>query len=190
TSVSGWNGRTQVVLLDFDTYTNVVREGIDTGTNEHVYTQEERDGIQARLEALYHGPNANPNDPSTWWFRVAFVQKGANESLADAELRARALAISANTPPGQSQSYNPDGVFAYEYFNRPRVEEDGSEQPGGVSNEVDFRNLSFGGEVLVQANGLEANQPTDSQSWIMASSTIAAHEVGHMMGLRHADAFG
>src|SRR5207244_3594286 len=132
TTVSAWNGRAQVVLLDFDSYTNVVRPGIDTGTNEHVYTQEERQGVQGRLEAIYHGPNANPNHPSTWGYPVYFVQAQPGESVADAAQQAHDLSMATGG----------DGVFAYEYFNRPRVEDDGSEAPGGVSNEVDYRNLS------------------------------------------------
>ena len=52
------------VLLDFDSYTNVYIPGVDTNTNEHVYTPAERDAIQARLEMLYHGPD--PDDPSPY----------------------------------------------------------------------------------------------------------------------------
>src|SRR5262249_19634564 len=55
-----WNGRTQVVFLDFDSQT-------DPG--EHLYSQAERDAIQARLVAAYVGP-----DPSHPWFHFQFTQ--------------------------------------------------------------------------------------------------------------------
>src|SRR5262249_57550793 len=55
-----WNGLTQVVFLDFDS---------DTVAGEHVYTQTERDAIQARLVADYVGP-----DPANPWFHFQFTQ--------------------------------------------------------------------------------------------------------------------
>ena len=58
---TAYNGRVQWVLLEFAAFT-------DTG--EHVYSQAERDQVQARLEEDYHGPGGAA-DP---WFHVYFTQ--------------------------------------------------------------------------------------------------------------------
>jgi Ca2+-binding RTX toxin-like protein len=66
--------------------------------------------------------------------------------------------------------------------------------PGGSSNDLDFRNLNFGGEAFVNITPLlgGAGEPAaTSDNFIGLTSTVAAHEVGHLSaGLRHADAFG
>jgi hypothetical protein len=174
-----WNGRTQTVYLDFDSKTQ---------PNDHVYTQAERDAIQARLAADYHGPAATA-DPNTWWFHVAFTQ---------------------SMPAGV-----PNVDYVTVYFNQPRADSsDGPSGVGGDSSEIDFGNRSFGGwaSVSVKLTDPEtgvvttliggvgqppeynsadtADQSWQNDNWVRASSWIAAHEVGHLMGLRHADSFG
>jgi Ca2+-binding RTX toxin-like protein len=151
-----WNGVTQVVYLNFDTYT-------DPG--EHAYTQAERDAIQARLVADYIGP-----DPAHPWFHFQFTQ----------------------TQPA-----------AYPYsqlnFNQtPLNSEDTGQLTGGFAYELDFRNLNQGTAdnpsfASIQVNGIlgAPNQPPDtSDNWVALSSKIAAHELGHLVGLLHTDAFG
>jgi hypothetical protein len=54
------NSTTQVVYLDFDS---------DQDPGEHIYTQEERNSIQAVVSANYLGP-----DPSNPWFNFSFTQ--------------------------------------------------------------------------------------------------------------------
>jgi Ca2+-binding RTX toxin-like protein len=149
----GWNGLTQVVFLDFDTYT-------DPG--EHVYTPAERAGIQARLEADYIGP-----DPAHPWFHFQFTQ----------------------TVPAS-------GPFARLNFNQtPNVPD---QETGGFAYELDFRNLNRGTDdnpsfASIQVNGIlgAPNQPPDTtENWVALSEKIAAHELGHLVGLLHTDAFG
>src|SRR5262249_18846888 len=123
--------------------------------------------IQARMEALYHGPAPNP---ANWWFPVVFTQSAS-----------------------QAASLAGGNAYATIFFNRPRIAEDGSEQPGGQSTEVDYRNQSFAGEANVQVNGIlgGTGQAADtSANWVMASANVAAHELAHMLGVRHADAYG
>src|SRR5262249_12867676 len=153
---------------------------------EHVYTAAERSAIQGRLEQDYHGP-ADTSDPATWWYHVAFTQSTATIPLGTA--------------------------YATVYFNEPR-HEGGTDQPGGDSSEIDFGNRSFGGWASVSLPVVDPNtaqvisliggpgQPPEFNSantadqswandnWVRGSSWTAAHEVGHLMGLRHADAFG
>jgi hypothetical protein len=174
-----WNGRTQTVFLDFDSKTLPA---------DHQYTAAERNAIQARLESDYHGPAAT-SDPSTWWFHVAFTQ----------------------TKPAGVQNVD----YVTVYFNQPRSSGgEGSPGVGGDSSDIDFGNRSFGGWASVDVKTTDPvtnvvttliggpGQPpefnsanTSDQSWlndnwVRASSWIAAHEIFHLMGGRHADAFG
>jgi len=133
------NGRTQVVLLDFDSRTEA---------GEHVYTATERAAILAGLNSIYAG------------FQVSFV----------------------TSAPAR-------GEYATVFFNQSRA--DG--QPGGDSSEIDFGNRNLGGTAIVQVNGLlglPGGPEATSANFIPASTWMAAHELGHLMGLRHADAFG
>ncbi|MEZ6136871.1 MAG: PKD domain-containing protein [Pirellulaceae bacterium] len=175
---------TQWVLLDFDSAT-------DTSLGEHVYTPDERDAIQANLSSVYHGPNADPADPSSWWFNVAFTQ-----NLADV----------ASLPS--------DGYVTILFNETPSFG-----RPGGEASEVDLGNLNLGGTAFVQVNGLlggtlatgdlsekveaaladneetavklGARKPVaTSSNFVGLASKIAAHELGHLLGLRHFDTYG
>ncbi len=138
----GWNGVTQVVFLDFDTFS-------DPG--EHVYTQAQRDEIEALIEldfAFFH-------------FQI-------------------------------TQTLPSSGAFATLFFNKTPVV-DGVEQPGGQSDEIDFRNLNLGGTAAIDVNDLLGglNQPPASvANFVFLSATVGAHELGHLLGLRHSDSFG
>jgi Ca2+-binding RTX toxin-like protein len=157
-----WDGVTQVVFLDFDTYT-----GIDpaTGLPEHVYSQAERDAIQSRIEADYIGP-----DPANPWFHFQFTQ----------------------TQPAA-------GPFARLNFNQTPMNPDDPEQvTGGFAYELDFRNLNLGTDAnpsaaSIQVNGIlgvDGQPPDTSANWVELSAKIGAHELGHLVGLLHTDAFG
>ncbi len=153
TAGPGWDGVTQWVLLDFDT---------ETDGTEHVYTQAERDAIQTRIAADYHGP-----DEQNPWFHVNLTQN-------------------LNDIPSVLRT---TGQYVTEYFNRTPS----FNRPGGEASELDFRNTNLGGTASIQINGLTggANQPaTTSDNIIALASKIGAHELAHLMGVRHSDAFG
>lgn len=64
---------------------------------------------------------------------------------------------------------------------------------GGEANELDFRNLTRATRVTVNVNALLGGdgQPADtSDNVVLLTGTVTAHELGHLAGLRHADAFG
>ena len=81
------------------------------------------------------------------------------------------------------------GDYATVFFNQARA--DG--QPGGDSSEIDFGNRNLGGTAIVQVNGLlglPGGPEATAANFVAASTWMAAHELGHLIGLRHADAFG
>ncbi|HJT76970.1 MAG TPA: pre-peptidase C-terminal domain-containing protein, partial [Gemmataceae bacterium] len=64
---------------------------------------------------------------------------------------------------------------------------------GGKSDDLDFRNLNLAGDATVNAVPLLGGpgQPAaTSANFVLLSTEIAAHELGHLSGLRHADSFG
>jgi hypothetical protein len=138
----------------------------DTETNpelkEHTYTQDERQAIADRIASVYQGPNV-----SAPWFQVQ-------------------VAIHVPEAPSPIPAGTP---FATLYFNKTP----GFGRPGGESDAIDFRNLDLWGSAAIQVNGLlgAENQPESTiDNFVRLSAKIGAHELGHLMGLRHQDAFG
>ncbi len=131
---------------------------------QHFYTQAERNAIQAQITADYSA------------FSYVFTQT-------------------------QPQS----GPYTTIDFNDPVLV--GLE--GGISSEIDWRDLDISGTTTLTAQGRLEVIPADSggvnvnnflggpgepaatsADFIGLSATIAAHELGHLSGLEHTDAFG
>ena len=131
---------------------------------QHFYTQAERDAIQAQIASDYAD------------FSYIFTQT-------------------------QPQS----GPYTTMYFNDPALV--GLE--GGISTGIDWRDLDIAGTATLTSDGLLEVVPADSGGvnvnnflggpgqpaatsidFIGLSATIAAHELGHLSGLQHADAYG
>ncbi len=134
---------TQLVYLDFVTA---------TGPGEKVYSVEERNAIQSRLEQIYPAP-----------FSISFTQ----------------------TRP-------PIGRFTTIVVNAGNREEN---EPlvGGAAGELDWRNYNPGSVAAVNVNDFlgRRGQPAASYAnFVALTTTVIAHELGHLFGLQHVDSFG
>ena len=65
---------------------------------------------------------------------------------------------------------------------------------GGIADRVGFRDVDRGGVIQIDVNGFLGDGTNllrpDPENYIALSSTIASHELIHMYGSRHHDAFG
>jgi hypothetical protein len=155
--------RTQVVWLDFLPASNSTTSFSQSNPAlAHSYTASEESAILAGYQQIYQG------------FEVTFT-------LTKPTSGAYATILFNQTPPNGS--------------------------PGGFSPEIDFRNLNRGGpltQVDVDINGFlgDVGQPNfvyvpgttteanPDPNVVAMSVNIGAHELGHNMGFRHAEAFG
>jgi hypothetical protein len=179
--LAGDRAETQWVLLDFDTRTNEAGE-----LGEHEYTPIERAEILRLLQLTYWGPDPASADPSNPdpnvadpWFNIQFTESATDIAVSD---------------------------FVTIFFN----ETPASGRPGGGSSEIDLGNINLGGTGRVQVNGLLGGELTaedgeyeeglvdvgllkpaaTSENFVFLSTKIAAHELAHLLGLRHQDSFG
>jgi Ca2+-binding RTX toxin-like protein len=84
----------------------------------------------------------------------------------------------------QALSQQTGGQFATITFN--------AGPDGGQSDQLDWRNITLGGSATVNVNNLLGGpgQPAaTSTDFVGLSAEVAAHELGHLSGLRHEDSF-
>ncbi len=133
---------TRIIYLDFDSATE---------TGEHIYTQPERDAIEARI--------------------------------AD-DFQALDVSVTQQMPAAGIE-------FSHVIFNASVA---GGPARGGISEKIGFRELIGSARVQIDVNIFLNNAGNDlpgtTQNYIALSSTIAGHELSHLFGVRHQDAFG
>ena len=77
------------------------------------------------------------------------------------------------------------GIFSTVLVNEP--------PPDGLAAEIDFRNLNLGASATVDLNGFLGGPfapPQTMANLVNITAGYIAHELGHLMGLRHSDAWG
>lgn len=182
TPTGGSRGVTQWVLFDFDTKT-------DVAAGEHEYTPAERAAIAARVESIYRGPdNSNP------WFDVRVAL-----SLSDLPAGVSEYAIvyfnetpAFGRPGGLASEIDPGNL---NLGGSAVVQVNGL--LGGVitSADLEAEGGDFGADKgwhpAVSDEQVGAEKPAaTSENFVLLSTKIAAHELAHLMGLRHNDSFG
>lgn len=185
-------GTDQLVFLDFDSApeTVIIADASGQAIAElvsHVYTPEERAAIQGRLEADYaRFPN------------ISFTQVEPAAGSPFARVR---FACGNGVPGSSCITFDPpSGALAVLF---------------GAAESVDFRNRNRSDEAFVQADlpefvvalggfgffnqvlgvPIDGNDPESvrqaiSSAVVTQASNTAAHELGHLLGLRHHDSFG
>ncbi|TWT86291.1 hypothetical protein Mal64_38310 [Pseudobythopirellula maris] len=156
----------QLVTLDFDTFTTP-----ETEPDDYEYSPEERVAIKGILEGIYR---SDPGDPMGGPFQVKFDI--LDPAAPPAPFTTSVIKFNA-------------GAF-------------------GSAEGIDFRNLDDADDAMVNAVatlglfvGTEkapefgggvwsAEELGSPEAMVVASAQIAAHELGHALGLRHHDAFG
>lgn len=117
-------------------------------------------------------------DPTEFQFTQA--ARDAIQQNLEADFRPFNVVFTQNQPVGD---------FTTVIFNEPPMG-----QPGGLSlNGIDFRNLNPNDTVILDGVGvfsLPGAPPMTQANVILANSNIAAHELGHALGVRHRDSFG
>ena len=190
---TGANGTgTQIVYLDFDsattgTYSRTFKENPDgTGADvtrvldEHIYTQQEREYIQARFQADY----------GQFDYQIV-LEKPADDTTYST------VFFNANMP-GEGADAGPAGI----QFG------DGGAPTGilfGIADAIDFRNLDRGENANVDGNawaiiaelgifedrlGMPPTEENIALATVIQSAQTGAHELGHVVGLRHYEAWG
>src|SRR5205823_49019 len=124
---------------------------------------------------------------ATEWHYTA-AQRDAIQARMQADYAAFDVVFTQSAAAAKTLAVGTGGLYATLFFNKGN--------PGGASDEIDFRNLNPGGTSAVNAVGLlggpdpATSPPLTEANVIALSATIAAHELGHLMGLRHGNGFG
>jgi len=194
--VAAPRGVTQWVYLDFDSETNTGKVDSSTGqvdSGEREYSVAEREQVRQRVEASYRGPNTN-----TPWFDVRVVTQLNGIPAAFVTAKQFATIVFNKTSPsgrpgGLASEIDPGNV---NLGGSAMVQING--MLGGVIQSSDGITHIEGDEDAFKRDfahisdiEVGASQPAaTSENYVKLSAKLAAHELGHLLGLRHQDSFG
>lgn len=178
----------QWVLLDFDS---------ETDSGEYTYTLADRQEVLSGLKSVYYGTNSNGqireySDPERW-FNVRFTEQVSEipAGTAYATIRFNHTPPSGN-PGGLSSeidagNVNLGGEIHVQVHGllggtalAPVLSLDGSNINGDFLDASEDETVIFG----------QRNPINSVANFVALSIKIAAHELGHLLGLRHYDSFG
>jgi hypothetical protein len=187
------NRENQWVLLDFDTKTD---------SQEYVYTDSDRESVIEGLRRIYYGYNSDGSirqysDPGRW-FNVRFttdidqIPKDSSNTTVDHVVIRFNNTPPEGTPGGSSSEIDVGNTgFSGEAWVQvhgllggtalaPQLSVSGNEISGDFMNPPSDGALTYG----------QRNPDNTVPNFLALSVKIAAHELAHLMGLRHYDAFG
>ena len=125
---------------------------------------------------------ADPDEHIYTPLEEAAIQQGLEADYADYN-----FFFTQNQSTAQQVAATTGGQYVTEIIDAPVV--------GGSADELDTDNLSLGGTAEVNVSPFLGSEsaglvPPTSANIIGLTTTIAAHELGHLVGLQHQDALG
>lgn len=183
---------TQVVFLDFDaggdpTFPVCFTTGQLFGIfNDHVYTEAERDTIQARIEADYGDYNFRftQDEPTSGEFTTILF--GQNDAPADCS-------------QGSNITLTPTGGLSILFGQAEAIDflnQNMSDNAFADASLWEFLAQGFGAGTFEALSGLSVADfggdltAAVSEAVVNQSANTGAHEAGHIQGLRHQNSFG
>jgi Ca2+-binding RTX toxin-like protein len=158
---------------------------IGGGGRDLIVGRGKHDYLQGRqTQVVYLDFTSNDSVPGERTYSQA--DRDAVQARMTAAYSAYAYSITQEQPS--------QGPYTTMVFNDPRLDKG----DGGIAGAVDWRNLNFNDGASINVNSLldyleQQGLPdgfTDETAFVAMTSDVVEHELGHLQGLRHGDAFG